>query len=577
MSTANKAAPRPWAVERRGLLARFLNLKTVVVGAVIICIGYLTVIPLYYIVQGTFRDDSGFTLSAFGRAYGGNSQAGEMLTNSLVFGFGSMLVALVLGTGLAYVQVRTDPPFKALFFAASLVPLIIPAILYAVAWIFLADPKIGLLNTVLLQPLFGHSFSIYGMAGMIMVQGFHLAPVAFMLMVAAFRVMDPVLEESALMSGARRFVVLRRITLPLMRPALVSAALLMFVQSIESFEVPAVLGLQHGTYVFTSRIYYALKTATDYGAAGAYALGLLVIAALGVLASRWLGRNSTSFQTLTGKAFRPRPVELGRWRWAVGGLTIAFFVVTVVVPVGVLVYGSLLQFYQTPSLEALRAMTLDNYKWVLDSPIALTASKNSLLLAIGSATIVMVLTAVAAWFVVKTKAPGRGVLDVLAFSPLVIPGLVLGLALLFVYLRSPLPVYGTLLILLIAYVTRYLPYGMRYASTALSQMSNDLEESAIVCGASWWQTFRRVVLPLASSGVVAGWIYIMVVSVRELSSSILIYSPGKEVLSVLMWEQVQNGQFTGLAAIGVCMIVLLVALVLAAYRLGAGVGVQTDD
>jgi iron(III) transport system permease protein len=178
---------------------------------------------------------------------------------------------------------------------------------------------------------------------------------------------------------------------------------------------------------------------------------------------------------------------------------------------------------------------------------------------------------------VRTKAPGRRVLDLLSFSPIVIPGLVLGLALSFVYLRSPLPIYGTLWILLLSYSTRYLPYGMRYATSAMTQLSAELEESAQVCGASWWQTFRRVLLPLTSSGIVAGWIYILVVSFRELSSTILLYSPGKEVLSVLIWEQFEDGKFTLLAAIGVLMVAILVVLVLVAYRIGAGVGLKTDD
>jgi ABC-type Fe3+ transport system permease subunit len=337
-------------------------------------------------------------------------------------------LTLGLGTLLAYVQVRTDAPLKGLFFAASLVPLIIPGILYAAAWIFLADPRIGLINAVLFKPILGHGlFNTFSMWGMIWVQGLHLAPIAFLLMAAAFRSMDPALEEAALMAGAPRHVLLRRITMPLVRPAIVSAILLMFVQSLESFEVPGLLGLQNGIYVFTSRIYFVLRQfPIDYGAAGAYALGLLGFAIVGVALSGWLSRNARGYQTVTGKAFRPRPMELGRARPLIGGLVVLYFAVAVVLPVAVLVYASLLK--------------------------------------------------------------------------------------------------------LIAYSTRYLPYGMRYASSAMSQTSGELEESAHVCGASWWQTFRRVLLPLASSGILAGWVYILVVSFRELSSSILLYSPGKEVL-----------------------------------------------
>ncbi len=549
-----------------------------VVGAVAV-VGYLAVVPLAYLVHDTFVGSSGLTFAAFARAYGGNSQAGQMLLNSLWFAFGTAALALVVGTVLAYIQVRTDVPFKGLLFAASLVPLIVPGILYSASWIFLGDPSIGLLNTLFFRPLFGISpVNVFTVWGMIWVQGLHLAPVAFLLMVAAFRAMDPSLEESGAMSGASRLTVLRRITIPLLRPALISSALLMFVQSLESFEVPGLLGLQNGIYVFTSRIYFVLRAyPIDYGAAGAYAVGLLAIAAAGVLLAGYLQRHSRSFQTVTGKAFRPQPVALGRARPWVGAAVFGYFLLTVILPVGVLVYASLLRFYAAPSMEALRTMTLDNYREVLDMPLAFTALKNSLVLGVGAATVVMALTAVVSWVVVRTRTPGRRLLDTLAFTPIVIPGLVLGLALSFVYLRVPLAIYGTLLILLISYCTRYLPYGMRYASSAMAQMSRELEESALVAGASWLQTFRRVLVPLASSGILAGWVYILVVSFRELSSTILLYSPGNEVLSVLIWEQFENGQFTTLAAIGVLMVTILVVLVSLAYRMGARVGLESES
>lgn len=581
MTTTSPPAPvragpvRPPPAPRR---RRRPSAQVLIVGGAMVVVGYLAVVPLAYLFHDTFTGSTGLTFEAFARAYGGNTQAGEMLVNSLVFALGSSVLALVTGTVLAYVQVRTDVPFKGLLFAASLVPLIVPGILYAAAWIFLGDPNIGLINTLFFRPLFGADpVNVFSVGGMVWVQGLHLAPVAFLLMVAAFRAMDPSLEESAAMSGAPRRTILRKITLPLLRPALVAAALLMFVQSLESFEVPGLLGLQNGIYVFTSRIYFVLRQfPTDYGAAGAYALGLLAIAAAGVLLSGWLQRNARGYQTVTGKAFRPQPIRLGRARPWVGAAVIGYFLVTVVLPVGVLVYASLLKFYAAPSLEAIRTMTLDNYATVVQMPLAGTALKNSLLLGVGSATVVMLLAAVVSWVVVRTRLPGRRVLDLLAFTPIVIPGLVLGLALSFVYLRVPLPIYGTLLILLISYCTRYLPYGMRYASSAMTQMSKELEESAMVFGASWAQTFRRILLPLASSGILAGWVYILVVSFRELSSTILLYSPGNEVLSVLIWEQFENGQFTTLAALGVCMVAILVALVVVAYRLGARVGLQSD-
>lgn len=560
----------------RDRLRENLTRRTILVGVVVLIVGYLAVVPLVYLIFGTFSADGGFTLDGFARAYGGNSQAGQMFLNSLVFAVGSAALALVIGTALAYVQVRTDAPGKGLLFAASMVPLIVPGVLYAIAWIFLANPTVGILNTVIFQPLFGASvLDIYGMPGMIWVEGTHMAPLAFLLMVGAFQAMDPSLEESASMSGARTLTAFRKVTLPLVRPALIAAALLMFVRALSAFEVPTLLGVPKGEYVFTSRIYHELQNVpVDYSAAGAYSIALLIVAVLGLWLTSYLNRNSRSYQTISGKAFRPRRVALGRARPWVGGLTVLYFVLAVVLPVLALFYTSLLSFYQGLSFKALGQLSFDNYVRIFSSRGTWNALQNSMILAIGAATIVMLLTAIASWVVVRTKLPGRRAIDTLAFMPLVIPGLVLGVALLFVYLRTTLPIYGTLLILLIAFCTINLPYGMQYASAAMRQISTELEESAIVFGASWWITFRRILLPLASGGIVAGWIYVAIISFRELSAAILVYSPGNEVISVLIWQQYESGSFTGLSALGILLITILTVVVAVAYRLGASVGLQ---
>ena len=551
--------------------------KAVIVTGVTGVIGYLALVPLFYLIWGTFFDENGLTFGGFARAYGDN-RIGELVGNSLWFAVGAAALSLTVGTTLAYLNVRTDVPFKALFFAASIVPLIIPGVLYTISWIFLASPDIGLLNAAL-APIIGSApFDIFTIWGMIWVEGLHSSPIVFLLMVAAFRAMDPALEESALMSGASRLQTIRKVTLPLVRPALLAAVLIISITSIESFEVPALLGLQNGIYVFTSRIYFVLRSyPPDLAAAGALAVGLLVIAVIGVAVSRLLaGKGSKTFQTITGKGFRPRPMDLGRWKPVVGAGILLYFFVTVVAPLTVLIYTSLLPFYQAPSADLLAALTFENYRELLRLDQAVTAMKNSLLLGLGAATCVMAVMSIAAWMVVRGRTRGSGLLEQLSFVPLVIPGIVLGLSLSFVYLRSPIPIYGTIFILLIAYCTKYMPYGMRYATTSMAQISNDLEESALVSGASWWQTFRRVLLPLLSPGLLAGWVYILVVSFRELSSSILLYSPGNEVLSILIFEQYENGQFTVLAALGVVMVLTLVFLVTIAYKLGAKVGLKQD-
>jgi iron(III) transport system permease protein len=556
-------------------LRHVFSAQTLIVAFVLAAVAYLAVVPLGFLLWQTFVSNGHLTLERFRDAYG-KVALSEMVLNSLAFAAGSTLLAVTLGTTLAYLIVRTDVPFKPLMMAASLVPLIIPGVLHTIAWIFLASPQIGVLNQNVIEPLTGgHAFDIFTIPGMIMVEGLHLSPLVFLLMVASFRSMDPSLEESAIMSGARLPTVIRRVTIPLSRPALYAAILIIVVRALEAFEVPALVGFPGGVWVFTSRIWRVLKDKPpDYGAAGALAMSLLIITTLLVFWHSRLAKRGRAYQTVSGKGFRPRPVELGVWRWPATFLIVAYFVVAVVLPLSVLAYASTQPFYTPPSRYTLSHMNLDAYPNVSHTDLFASSVKNSIILGLGAATTVMLLAAVAAWVVVRTQLPGRWLIDNLAFLPLIVPGLVLGVAILFVYLRSPIPVYGTLWILFLAYLTRYIPYGMRYASTSMFQIGRELEESAMTSGAGWFQSFRRIILPLLVPGMIAGWIYIVIVSVRELSSTVILYSPGKQVLAIVVWEQWQNGEFPELAAVGMMMVGALVLLVAVAYKLGAKIGVR---
>jgi iron(III) transport system permease protein len=574
--TESVATARTHAAAEGGLLRKLLSARNLVVLVVVAIIAYLGAVPLVFMLWKTFFVGGTLSLANFRSAYT-SVGIGTMMLNTLAFALGSTAVALLIGSVLAYLIARTDVPGKPLMFAASLVPLIIPGILHTIAWVFILDPQIGVANKWVIEPLDGgHPFQLYSIPGMIVVEGLHLAPLVFLLMVAALRGMDPALEESAVMSGASLPTVFRRITLPLVRPALYAGALIMFVRGLESFEVPALLGLRNHIWVYTSRIWQALNDVIpDYGQAGAYALTLLAMTSVAIFFQSRLSKRSRAFQTITGKGFRPRPMQLGRWRWPATALIVAYFLVAVILPLLVLLYASTQAFYSPPSHYTLSHMSLSNYPAEWRDPLIRHAVLNSLYLGVGSATAVMLLTAVASWLVVRTRLRGRTAVDHLAFLPIAIPGLVLGTALLFVYLRTGwLPIYGTLWILFIAYLTRYMPYGMRYSSTSLYQIGRELEESAQMSGAGWWHTFRRVVLPLIAPGLVAGWIYILVVSFRELGASVLLYSPGKEVLSIVIWEQWRDGLLTQVAALGVMLIGGLIVLVAVAYKLGARIGVR---
>jgi iron(III) transport system permease protein len=543
---------------------------------------YLAVIPLGFLLWQSFftpqtaEKAAQFTFQNYVDAYV-STETWALFRNSLEFAVGTSCFSFVVGGALAWMNERTNTPFKGLFYGLSIIPLIIPSILFTVAWILLASPKIGILNLVLKDflGLEHHVFDIYTVWGMIWVDGLHYSPMAFLLMSAAFRAMDPALEESAMMSGASVLQVAWRVTLKLSWPAIFATILILFVRAIESFEVPALLGLPVGIEVFTSSIYQAVhRYPSQVGLASAYAVTLLLITAVGVYFQSRLSSRGSRYATMTGKGFRPRQIDLGKWRYLTAGIFIVYFLLIVVLPFSVLLWSSFQKFYTVPSWKALHNLTLDPYRFIVTYPSLVQSVWNSLLLAVGTATLVMLVTSVICWIVVKTKLRGRWILDGVASLPLVYPGLVLGLAIMIFYLNVDIGVYGTIWILFIAYVTRFMPYGLRYNTTSMLQIHKELEESAAMSGASWGTTFWRVILPLLKPGLVAGFIYVMIVSIRELSSSILLYSPGTEVVSVVIWELWENGQYVELSALGVMFIIALFVLVMVAQWLGRKFGIK---
>jgi iron(III) transport system permease protein len=575
-------------VQGRGLPAqapkgwRNIDLKWLVIGASVAVVAYLALMPLGFLLWQSFftprtaATAATFTFSNYTNAYT-SVETLKLLFSSITFASGTAVFAFLVGTALAWMNERTNTPFKSLFFALSIIPLIIPGILFTVAWILLASPKIGIFN-LLLQSWFNTDyvfFNIYSMGGMIWVDGLHYSSMAFLVMSAAFRSMDPSLEESAMMSGASVPQIAWHITLKLTWPAIAATLLILFVRAIESFEVPALLGLPVGIQVFTSSIYQAIHAyPSKIGLASSYAVTLLFITAIGIYFQSKLSSQGSKYSTVTGKGFRPRAMDLGRWRYLTAAVFLLYFSFIVILPFLVLVWSSLQKFYSVPSMAALHNLTFDAYKFIIHYPTLINAVANSLILAVGCATVVMLLTSVICWIVVKTKLPGRHLLDSLASLPMVFPGLVLGLALMIFYLYFDIGVYGTMWIMFIAYVTRFMPYGLRYNTTSMLQIHKELEESAAMSGASWGTTFYRIVLPLLKPGLMAGWIYIVIVSIRELSTSILLYSPGSEVISVLIWELWENGQYVELSALGVMFIVALFMLVMLAQWVGRKFGVK---
>jgi iron(III) transport system permease protein len=518
-------------------------LKAGLGAGVILVAAALALVPAGYIVWGAFTDDDGLTLAHLTDAYGADL-LGEMAWNSVWFAAGTTMVAVPLGAALAFLVVRTDIPFRRTIFALTVLPLLIPSAVSTIGWILVGSPRTGLVNAV----LGAGTVDVFSPLGMVVVEAAQSLPLVFLLMAGAFATADATLEEAATVSGARPLSVLRRVTLPLAGPAAVASALVVSVRTLEAFEVPALIGLPDGISVLTSRIWRALeRLPADYGEAGAYALGLVVIIALGV----WLyWRIAPRGGALTGGA-RPRRLALGRWRRPLGAFAFASVLVLIVLPLSMVVYTSLQPRFEAPTLDGLTRLGIGAYETVAGDQASSEALLNSLVLAAASATVATALTLVAAWLTVRSRIRWRGAVDFVISLPLAFPGLVLGTALLFLYLRVPLPIYGTLWILLIAYVTQALPYGMRFGAAALAQVGAELEEAAQMSGADRWQRARRVLLPLVLPGLVAGWVYLAISAMRDLAASVVVAGPGTRVVAVRIFEQYESGEMPEMAALAV--------------------------
>jgi iron(III) transport system permease protein len=568
----NRLAGRPTgaAVSRA---VRLVTLPNILLVACVIVAVWLVFVPLSALLYNAFTEDTGFgpgafSLDNFVEAYS-SWHILRLFRNSLVFALGTAVTTFVMGALVAWVVERTDAPGATLFHTLSLLSFAVPGLLMAMAWIFVFSPNIGWGNAVL-KSAFGLGeapVNIYSMAGMTWALSSHYFPLAYLALGPALRVLDVRMEEAGLMSGGSYPQVFARVTLPLLRPAILSALLLLFVMGMASYEVPRLIGRPARIDVFTTDIQGAIiSTPPAFGVASALGLTLLAICILAVSFYRRATRHAESFATITGKGYRPTRVKLGPWRWPVALGIGAMFALALGLPLLTLVWQSFFRNLAQPFSSSGALATLDNYDFILSYPIFVSAVKTSVLLATMAATIVAGLTFVMAWIAQRSLPRYGFLLDALAFAPIAIPGVIVGAGILVAYLMLPIPIYNTIWILLVAYVTLYLPYGMRFASSGITQIHRELEEAAAVSGAGLGQIFARIMLPLLAPVLLAGWIYVFVLAVRELGASIFLVGPGTHVLgtiSLTMWEE--GGSYGAVAALGVVQIIPL-AIIVAGLR-----------
>jgi iron(III) transport system permease protein len=503
------------------------------------------------------------------RAYS-DPEAYPLLLNSFIFGIGASGLSVIFALTLAWITIRTNAPFRRLFELTAIVPNILPPILVAISWVLLLNPSNGLVNAAIVNYLSVEKgpFNIYSIPGMIFVESLILTPLAFLVIAAALKSMDPSLEESAKTLGSGEFGVMRRITFPLIRPAILAAGTLNFVRAVESFDTPAIIALPARIEVFTTKIWREALGSfpTNHNLAAAYGVGILAIALIFVYVYRRFTSHVESFSTVTGKGFRPHQIDLGRWRYAASAVALLLLILLVVLPVLVLLLVALLPYYHVPTWQTWHHLTLDHFRYIWTTPRVHKAFLNSMMLALGGATICMLLAAFASYITVRTKIAARGVLEALVFIPWAFPGTALALGLLWAYVDFPVPIYATLWIILIAYVTRFLPYGLRAVSSTIIQVHKELEEASIVCGAGFLATFRRVLIPMMRPGVMAGWIILVTIFMREFSATLFLYSPGSEPLGPLLYFLYLDGMRGRVAAIGLVISAISVILIAIAQR-----------
>lgn len=542
--------------------------EKILFGFAFLVVAVLVLLPIVNIVPYgiTERQGGQFTLRFLEDVF----DFPTVFMNTVLVGVLSTAMAVGIGAVLALILARTNVPGRALLDRLVTIPIYITPLLTAIAWSWLGSPRSGFVN-IIVRDMLGLDWFVLNLqsaAGVIFVSGLCYVPLPYLLISSALRSMDTTLEDCARLHGSRPLQTLRKITLPLMTPAILGSALLVFVQALGLFSIAAVLGMPAGFYVATTEIYRLLDNYPPrLGNAAAWGITLLLITVVIVLIqNRILGKRS--FVTVAGKAYRPRILKLGLYRYPLAAVAWIYVLLSSLLPLAIILWGSLVSFLTVDF--HLMTFTLKHFRYVLfEYAKTLAALQNSMGLGVATATAVTILGVVVSWIIVRTKTPGRSALEQISMFPLSVPAMVFALGLLWTYVGIKLlPIYGTIGILLLAYITHYLPVGVRAASAGLRQLHPELEDAARASGGTWLQSMRLVTLPLMGPTLFATWMLLFIMSMQEVSASILLYTSRSVVLSVAVFDLWETGQPNSLAALSVIQLVVTFIVVLGLSRSG---------
>lgn len=541
------------------------------VGALLILLAFLVIYPLLMLFFGAISD-SNPVIDGFGKfnpslthfvAVLGNENVHLAFFNALVACGGGTILAVVIGLAFSWIVVRTNTPFKGFIAGASMIPLFVPPLVAGVAWSILGSPKTGLLNTVLKWVGVDFRFDFYSMSGLILVFGFYYAPYVYMFTASALRNMDPSLEEASEVSGASAFTTLFTVTFPLIAPAILAGSLLSFVVMLGIYGVPAALGAPANISLLTTYIFKLTAWAPPlYNTAAAVAILLMFVTAILVWAQQKV-LSGKSFATVAGKAFRPRSLNLGPWRWFTFSLALVYLFIVVVLPTIALVIAGFRRFLFFKDFSALfdmKAYSWVHFNSVFDNPLTMISIWNTMKVGVITAVVGGALAFAIGYTVNRTQVAGRRSIDLLSTIPVAIPGLVVGVAYLWAWIGLPGGLYGTIWILALAFVARFIPDTVKALSTSFLQIHKELEEAAWVCGRGLLGTIWTVMLPLARPGIVASMTLLFVLAVRELGSSLFLYTSDTTVMAVLLLDYYEGGNVGKTAAFSLVQTVILAVL-----------------
>jgi iron(III) transport system permease protein len=563
-----------------------LSMPSLYRHGILLLVAIAALTPLAFLILGSFSTSSipgditlsKLTLVNYREAWL-DSDHMRLFTNTFFYVTGATFIGTSVAAILAWLVERTDMPFKALVYAGVPMTLAVPGMLQAMAWVLLLSPRIGFLNQGLMD-VFGLQtmpLNIYSLWGMVFVEGLRLVPTAFLMLIPLLRSMDPSLEEAAATCGATPQRTFRRIVMALMKPGLVAVLIYQGMTALEVFEVPGVLGLPGAIYVFSTKIYSTLNSASfgpAYGKANALAIFYLVVALVATALYMRVIAKSERYSIVTGKGYRPRVQALGRWRRPVLILVFAFLLLSVVAPFLVLLYISFLRTLQMPSAAAFASMSLIQYRGLWNNELMGTTLRNTALMVVVAATATTIISFLVSLVIVRSRFWGRKILDNLAFMPHAIPGMVMGLAMLTIFLKIDqlgLPLFGSIWSIAIAFTIGFMSYGTRAMNAAILQIHKDLEEAAMISGAPQWRVLWRVFLPLLLPSLVGVWIWAMLHAVRIAGTPLILYEgPDNQVLAVMIWNMWDEGYIPAVGAIGTLLMVFLLILTLGLRTIGFG-------